>query len=494
MRRIKISTILICFMVLLMFPPITVKAEETGYTYTYDYWGFDMESPDAYKATAFITGNSLGIGDFNKPQGLYISGKHIYICDTGNSRIVILEKVGNEIVFVDQFNEFTGDVEITTLSGPSDIFVDVNGDMFIADTKNQRILHLNSNREYIKELGRPDDETVDKGSDFLPQKVIVDFSGRILALVKNYNKGFLQYNTEGDFTGYIGANEVKFSVVDYLWKRISTKEQRAQMDQFVPTEYNNLSMDKDAFIYCTTSYFDVNELRNDKAKPIRKLNSQGDDIIIKNGYFPPIGDVMWDNFAGANGPSKLIDITAMDNGSYYAIDSTRSRIFGYDQQGNLLYAFGSRGNKLGYFQNPSALDHMGYDLYVLDGQSAGLTILELTQYGQLINNALSEYKQGNYDISAEYWEQVLYQNGNYDLAYIGIGRSLLRQERYKEAMEYFEIKYDDDNYSKAFQLYRKEWVEENLSWIILGVVALIIIPKVIGTIIKIRKIGEVDEP
>ena len=136
---------------------------------------------------------------------------------------------------------------------------------------------------------------------------------------------------------------------------------------------------------------------------------------------------------------------------------------------------------------------MGTDLYVLDSQSAGITLLELTQYGQLINDALAEYEQGNYDESARYWEQVLYQNGNYDLAYIGIGRSLLRQERYKEAMEYFEIKYDDDNYSKAFQLYRKEWVEENLAWLLLGAAILIVVPKVIGTIKKIRKIGEVDE-
>ena len=50
-------------------------------------------------------------------------------------------------------------------------------------------------------------------------------------------------------------------------------------------------------------------------------------------------------------------------------------------------------------------------------------------------------------------------DGNYDLAYIGIGRSLLRQKQYKEAMDYFELKYDEDNYSRAYKQYRKEWVE-----------------------------------
>jgi hypothetical protein len=63
--------------------------------------------------------------------------------------------------------------------------------------------------------------------------------------------------------------------------------------------------------------------------------------------------------------------------------------------------------------------------------------------------------------SGETWQKVMDIDGNYDLAYIGIGRSLLRQEKYHEAMKYFELKYDDENYSKAYKQYRKEWVEDH---------------------------------
>ena len=45
---------------------------------------------------------------------------------------------------------------------------------------------------------------------------------------------------------------------------------------------------------------------------------------------------------------------------------------------------------------------------------------------------LLRHSLGQYDLSADYWREVLRLNGNYDMAYIGIGRSLLRQERYKE--------------------------------------------------------------
>ena len=117
-------------------------------------------------------------------------------------------------------------------------------------------------------------------------------------------------------------------------------------------------------------------LRSDEAKPIRKLNSMGTDILVKNAELPPIGDVWWDNAGGVSGSSRLIDITVLDNDIYYAIDRTRGRIFGYDDQGNLLYAFGSIGNKLGYLQFPTAIDHMDNDL-IVRSRNIGITLHRL---------------------------------------------------------------------------------------------------------------------
>ena len=476
MSRRKYSLkIWLCFAVLLLFPSMTVKAAGANYTYTYDYWGDERESPDAYMAKRLIMRSSLGIGEFRDPQGMYVSDNLIYICDTGNNRIVILERNQDEITVKEEITTFTGDTEVHTFSSPQDIFVAKEGDLYICDTKNQRVVHLDEKYNLVKEIIQPTDETIDVTAEFLPLKVVADAAGRTFVLVKNYNKGFLKFEKTGEFAGYMGANEVKFDMLDYMWKLVATKEQRAQMAQFVPTEYNNLSIDEDGFIYATTSVFEEYELKSDAAKPIRKLNTMGTDILIKNGEFPPIGDIEWGNAGGVSGASKLIDVIAMDNDTYYAIDRSRGRIFGYDFQGNLLYAFGGLGNKLGYFQYPTAIDHMGSDLLVLDSKNAGVTLFTLTEYGKLINQGLSEYRNGKYDLSAQYWEQVLAQNGNYDLAYIGIGRALLRQGQYKEAMDYFELKLDEDNYSKAFKLYRKQWIEEHIGGIFGLIVVLIVI-------------------
>ena len=470
--RKYIMKIFLSFIVLLLFPSIIVKAENANYTYTYDYWGEERESPNAYTAETFITGLDLGIGDFKNPQGMYVRNDLIYICDTGNNRIIILQRKGNAITFEEEIVEFKGNTEITTFSEPNDIFISESGELYICDTKNQRILHLDKDKNLVKEIIKPQDENIENTAEFYPTKIVVDAAGRIFALVKNYNKGFLKFEQDGKFTGYIGANEVKFNALDYLWKMLATKKQRGQMAQFVPTEYNNLALDKEGFIYATTSVFEEYQLRSDTAKPIRKLNTMGKDILIKNGNYPPIGDITWGNAGGISGPSRLVDVTATNDDTYYAIDRTRGRIFGYDSQGNLLYAFGGLGSKIGYFQDPIAVGNMEKDLLVLDSRSGGITVFTLTQYGELINKAIEEYKKGNYEVSGDYWKQVLMYNGNYDLAYIGIGRALMRQERYKEAMEYFELKWDDINYSKAFKLYRKQWIEENIVWLFTGGIGL----------------------
>lgn len=488
MKSKRLITFILIFTALMLFPPVTVKAERTVYTYTYDFWEIERESPDAYHAQETITGSMLGIGDFNNPQGLFVRDNLIYVCDTDNNRIVILQRVGdNHIEVVDEIYEFSGDVEINTFSQPYDIFATETGELYIADTNNQRVLHLNSNYELVKVMTRPTDETVSQASDFLPTKLVVDRAGRAFVLVRNFNRGYLQYDRDGNFIGYMGASEVRFDFTDYVWKLLSTQKQKSQLAQFVPTEYNNVAMDKEGFLYATNSVFEEYQLRNDEAKPIRKLNSMGTDVLVKNGHLPPIGDQWWGEAGGISGPSRLIDITVLDNDTYYAIDRTRGRIFGYDYQGNLLYAFGSLGNKVGYQQFPTAIDNLGNDLLVLDSRNVGITIFKLTEYGKLINNALLAYSQGEYDLSAEYWRKVLTYNGNYDMAYIGIGRSLLRQEKYKEAMEYFEFAYDDDNYSKAFKLYRKEWIEDNIVLLVTSFILIITIPLIVGKVKKIKR-------
>lgn len=453
---------LILMMALLIQTKVASAEEDLFYTYTYDYWGIERESPDAYAMNTVVLGNQLGIGDFNNPEGMFVKDNQIYICDTLNNRIVQLSYENDKMTVVKEVKEVNNNGKMEPLSKPYDVFVTDDNVWYIADYGNMRIVYTDDNQNVIGTIYKPEDEeTLDADYQFLPKKLVVDAAGRIFVQAENINKGFMEFENDGEFVGYIGAAEVQFDFVDYFNKLISTKEQREQMAAFVPTEYNNLSLDKDGFIYATLGTFDEGSYKS--AKPVRKLNAKGTDILIRNGYYDPIGDVQTGSGGGYKGPSKFSDVAVLDNDCYYCLDMTRGRIFGYDFQGNMLYAFGGIGYREGSFKFPVAIENMGDSLLVLDKELGSITQMTLTEYGKLINSALDTYKKGKYDESADYWREVLRLNGNYDLAYIGIGRALLRQDRYEEAMEYFKLKLDYKNYSKAYKLYRKEWIEDHIA-------------------------------
>ena len=475
----------------LFVTPANASAEEDlFYSYTYDYWGIERESPDAYAMNTVLTTNQFGIGNLNSAEGMFVKGDQVYICDTLNNRIIQLEYKNDKYSLVKVVTEIDNAGKKEAISQPYDIYVTDDGEGYIADFGNERIVYTDSEQKYLGAIYKPEDEeTISADFKFKPMKLVVDSAKRIFVQAQNVNKGFMEFENDGVFVGYIGAADVQFDFIDYFYKLISTQAQREQMEAFVPTEYNNISLDADGFIYATLSNFE--DTSASSSNPVRKLNAKGTDILIRNGYYDPIGDVQYGSGGGYSGPSKLVDVAVLENDCYYCLDATRGRIFGYDFQGNMLYAFGGIGYREGNFKLPVAIEDLGDSLLVLDKELGTITQLTLTEYGKLINDALNTYKKGLYDESAGYWEQVLKLNGNYDLAYIGIGRSLLRQDKFEEAMEYFKLKLDYKNYSKAYKLYRKEWVEDNITYIFIVIVALILIVFVKNTIIKIRR--EVNE-
>ena len=457
----------------------------TSYSYNFDYWGDVQMSPDPYRVEMILDGTSFGMGkldnkNINKPQSIYVRNNSVYLADTGNNRILQIRYEDGKAELVRVISEIQG-IEPSTFNYPSDVFVDAEDNIYIADQNNNRVLMADKNLTFIQQFTKPSDATFNQKSAFLPSKITVDTAGRVYVLAVNVNKGFMKYENDASFTGYIGANTVKVNMTDYIWKRyFMSREQRAASESFVPTEYENMYMDDKGFIYATTTVFSEYELLSDTAKPIRRLNGIGNDILIKNDRYPPIGDLYWKNESLQYGPCKMADITALNNEIYVVVDRMRGRLFGYDSQGVMLWAFGTKGSMDGTFGRAVALDHMGYDLLVVDEMKNNITIFTPTEYGQMIYDATDAYLNGKYDYSAVLWENVMKLNANYSLAFRGIGRSLLRQEKYKEAMDYFERAHAREEYGRAFKQYRKIWVEKNIWWIIVLVALLLIIPLLIG--------------
>lgn len=387
--------IVLCMVIVLALPMAALAAEDgyaTSYTYTYDYWADIRESPDAYRVEQVLYSADLGLEvPMSKPQSLFVQGRDLYICDTGNNRILHTRRVGDRFALIRVIDAVKG-AQPETFNTPSDVAADAQGNLYVCDTNNNRVVMMDAQLNFVREFLKPSDSTFDQNLSFLPRRLAVDSSGRVFVLATNVNKGLVKFEADGTFTGFIGANPVTVNMWDYIWKTFfTTKAQRAQQESFVPTEYESVCIDSEDFLYVTNVNFNDYDLKSDAAKPIRRLNSIGNDILIKNDHYPPIGDLQWVAENGDKGPSKFKDITVLDNDIYIAFDRTRGRLFGYDPQGFMLWTFGSKDNSEGAFLAPIALDHMGNDLLALDENGCSVTLFTPTEYGNLIYRASDQY-------------------------------------------------------------------------------------------------------
>ena len=248
-RMQRLTSIGLCFVLALALlavsAPVEAKADK-GYTYNYDFWGDTQYSPDAYDVVGVFTANTLGLETkLLKPSGMFVYGDEIYICDTGNNRIVVVKRTAIDQLEVVRIIDtiITPSEEIpTTFDQPMDMAVSDDGYFYIADYGNCRIVKVDTDLNYVCEFTKPLDATFDQSLDFRPKKISIDTAGRVYCVAENVNKGLIKYEADTTFTGFIGANKVTYNFLDYIWKKLATQAQRAKMENFVPTEYANLYM------------------------------------------------------------------------------------------------------------------------------------------------------------------------------------------------------------------------------------------------------------
>ena len=98
-----------------------------------------------------------------------------------------------------------------------------------------------------------------------------------------------------------------------------------------------------------------------------------------------------------------------------------------------------------------------------------------TNYGSLINQAVGLRYDGDEVSAVECWKEVLKLDSNFELAYVGIGKSYLAAGENKKAMECFKTGNNRQYYSIAYKRYRNEILKENLAGYLTGALILIIL-------------------
>jgi tetratricopeptide (TPR) repeat protein len=444
----------------------SVRASTPYLGYTYDYFGRRVPSPQAYLPPRVIRGSHLGIGDFRNPADLFVSDRDfLYIVDTGNNRIVCIDRDLNVVRVIDRLsNEGRAD----RFNRPRGMFVADDGSIYVADTENSRVVQIDADGNVLSVIADPkstEEGVIPEGFVFKPICVVVSPLGSRFVLAANVYDGIMEFDSEGVFRGFIGAPRVTPSVADVLWSRLATREQRERLALFLPANYRTLDIDDKGFLYAT------------ERNIIKRLSPNGINVLVEQGFFPPQGDLV----EYQDTPSDFVDILARPAGMYSVLDRTSGRVFTYDRRGNLLYVFGGLGHAVGTFAVPAAIEQWMGNMIVLDQQLNEIVVFEPTEYVQLIHRAIYHYSIGQTDLSVKAWQAVLERNANYDLAYSGIGRALLLADDYTQAMVNFRNGNDRNGYSDAFKELRKEVIAQNLGWVL---TALIIVSVLVYVLVK----------
>ncbi len=470
---------------LLLIQPVAAHAEVPYETYSYNYYQETVAQPHVYLYDETYTFDGFETPVKN-PQDMFVKDDVFYIADTGNSRIVKTNSEGELLLEIKSASS-----EEDLLSKPQGVFVTDEDHIYVADSGNGRLVEYDENGGYIRQIGRPVTDLIEKDVAYTPQKVVVDKDGRIYVTAYGINMGLLEFNIEGDFQSFMGAVQVSVSPFEYIWKHyFSTKEQQARMATIVPTEYSNIFVDKDNFIYAT-----INNLTNadyvNGADAIRRLNPTGKDILRRLGHYSIIGDLYKSE---DNKWSSFIDVAATDYGCYFILDNANGKVFGYDYDGNSLFVFGRNGNREGNVMNAVAIgtNSDASTIYILDYQLNSILTFSITEYGRHLLDALRLNDTGDTEGSIAEWREVLRLNSNNEFAYTGLGKSFLANGEYKKAMEYFKNGNNKKYYSKALYYHRKELMEKNFGKIMAVLAAIVLIPVVVMTFKKIKRwAGEV---
>ncbi len=496
----KFISILALLFVLLMVLPLTAGAFNSYQTYTNAISGEPLYSPDAYIPINTYNSSYMGLPQaLSDPADLFVDSEmNVYIADVGTNSIVVLDRYYKHKFTLSTFTNEIGAPD--SFASPRGVFVtddkyDAYGNMveegkiYICDTQNYRLVIFSRSGKFLYVLDAPESELFTENSIYYPIAVAVDKFGRIFVVSSQTTQGIIVLTSDGTFTGFIGAPTVSISLWEIIWRRFQTDAQKKLSSTFVPVTFNNITVDEDGFVYATSDKIEAGKVESaiqsksitGADSPVKKLNAAGDEIMSRNGFFPPVGEIAYQtksiNSGDISGVSAIGDVALGEAKTWSITDTKRSKIYTYDTQGQLLFAFGDKGSlQLGNIGTLKAIAYQGDKLLALDSGSAkSITVYERTEYGNILINAVSDQLNRNYDAAQENWTEILKRNSNFDAAYIGIGQALYRDAKYEAAMEYFEAAYDTENWSLAYSELRKLNIEKIFFLIPLVIIAICVV-------------------
>ncbi len=422
------------------------------------------------------------------------SENNVYIADPDQNRIIVLDRYYNVKFMLSAFRNPQGVAD--SLAAPQGVYITpdkivagevVPGKIYVCDTGSNRLVLFSHEGEFLDIIDAPESEMFEENQVFKPIACAVDNYDRLYVVSTDHNQGIMVMTQDGEFTGFVGAQKVSISAWDRIWRRFQTEAQRLASEVKLSTPFNNITLTGD-FIYATITLTDyetevvgaiTSKSKSGDYAPVKMLNAAGDEIMRRNGFYPPSGEVDTKRMKltdKIHGSSAVADVAVGPEKTWSIIDKKRSKVFTYDFDGNLLFAFGDFGSQTGNISEGSlvGITYQEDKMLLLSKSdlSFTFTIYERTEYGDILIRALENQNNRRNDLAYADWTEILKRNSNFDAAYIGRGNALYRSGRYQEAMAEYQSAYDTENYSNAYKELRKEWLSKFILLIPVVVIAI----------------------
>lgn len=443
---------------------------------SYAYWETEnsvnaVYTKPMYSEPLIIDAERLKIEEFSQITDVSVSEQgNVFVLDSENSRVVILGndyKFIKELIFSDEY----------AFKGAKGIYVRKER-IYIADTENKRVIIFDMNGSFIDEITLPDSSVIPEDFIFRPLKLAVDGDGYTYVLSDGSYYGAILFSPSGEFLSFFGANAVKVGItqaISNFWNKLTmTNEKKASQISKLPFQITDMYVDNENFIYTATGKTKEGELQNGV---IRRLSPSGSNII-------PSDDITFgekelsvnDDPDFKIGAQNIAGLAVNRNGFFCVYDTTYSKIYVYDCECNMFCALGAgmnTGIQQGTFKNISGIDVLNNDIIVTDSIKNTITVFKCTEYGEEVMRLQRLTLDGDYTNAQDGWKKINALDANNRFAYIGLAKAAYSGGEYERAMELAKIAYDRDTYSQAFQQVRKANLRENFLFIFIVVVAVI---------------------
>lgn len=387
--------------------------------------------------------------------------------------------------------------ETINYEGARGVYIDTEGNIYIADTANARVLVADSTGKVQKLLLAPESELIPEDFLYQPSTIEKDAQGYIYILSLGCYYGALLYTPDYEFMGFYGPNTVESTALDtlsYLWDKLTSNEtKKAASVKKLPYSFTDFCFDPEGYMVTSTGALSSSIYGRQNIGQIKKISHNGANILFKRdlrgqSQSSTAIDFLDKEAATSGGVSEFVSITVSEDDYIFGLDGGHGIIYIYDSECNLMSAFGGgygSGDKLGVFKTPKSITLNNNDVLVADSDKYSITIFEPTEYGKLLRQAQTLYIKGDYDEARNLWEDVLAMNRNCQLAYRGIAMVYYNEGDYKAALEAAKIAVDYAVYDMAWQEIISNFIADY--FIVIVLLLAIIIAAIIFIVRYLRK-------